>query len=95
MGADIQIFRQLTVEQHSTTFDAFGPKVFGHFATRKQRIYLWPDVVRYPIQLLCFPVLCNFRPVNHLYEKLQLTCAMQGAQKDKQVSSQWCLQVDL
>ena len=88
MGADVQIVRQLTVKQHGPTFATFGPKIFRYFSARKQRVNLWPDVVRNPIQRLYFLVLCNFQLVNHLHVKLQLNYAMQGARKDKPVASQ-------
>ena len=48
-GADIEIVRQLSMEQHGPAFVTFRPQVLGDFAAREQRVDLGADVVRDPV----------------------------------------------
>ena len=50
--ANVQIGRQLAVEQHGAALGAFGPKILGDFPTREERVDRRADVVGNPVHRL-------------------------------------------
>jgi hypothetical protein len=52
LRTNVQIVRKFAVKQHGAAFIAFGPQVFWHLATRKNRIDARADVVVDPVHYL-------------------------------------------
>ncbi len=58
--ADIEVVRQFTVKQHCAAIIAFGPKIVGHFTSRKQRVDRGADVVGDPVHVRAFDGFASF-----------------------------------